>query len=299
MPIKSACAVFLKNLKIRGCSPNTLRSYTTDLGELCAFFNEIAVDKIEIVDLEILRAFISKLVDSGIKKTTISRKISVIKAFFTFLYTNSYIDKNPSVRVRYPKAEKNLPSVLSPEQVRKMLDFVQTALENARDDTPENYANATQNLALLEILYSSGLRIQEALNLQRDDVDFAHRQLRVSGKGGKVRVVPFNQTAGRHLAELVKLRANSTALFLSGKNTPLGVRDAYRIVHKIATAVGIPGVHPHTLRHSMATHMIDNNADIRIVQEILGHSSITTTQKYLHISTKKLQSIYAQAFPRA
>jgi integrase/recombinase XerC len=294
-----ALAVFQKNLKILGYSAHTLRSYRSNLEDFCTFLEQVGVEEIEEVDLEILRAYIARLVSTKIKKVTICLKISVFKAFFTFLFQNQYIDKNPAVRIRYPKTEKTLPHVLLSEQIEKILDFAMCTAQNKKLNDLEHYPQALQNYALLELLYSSGLRISEAWSLTVEDLDFAENQLSVVGKGNKGRVVPFNLAARKVLLELVELRHNSGTLFLSAKGVRLGVRDAYRIVTEVSNSAGVEGVYPHLLRHTMATHMIDNDADIRIVQEILGHSSLITTQKYVHVSKKKLQAIYLQAFPRA
>ncbi|MDR2082882.1 MAG: tyrosine-type recombinase/integrase [Candidatus Ancillula trichonymphae] len=299
--MKSADAVliFVKNLQIRDYSVDTCRSYVRVLEVFCAFLEEIGVQEVEVVDLEILRAYVAKLVGSKVKRVTIRHKISVLKAFFTFLFQNDYISKNPTARIKYPKIGKTLPHILSIEQISKILDFASRSAEYERCNNLKSYPSTLQNYALVELLYSSGLRISETLGLTAGDLYFEQNQLCVTGKGNKSRVVPFNNAARRVLLELVEQRCGSNWLFVSDKGTRLQPRGAYRAIVKLAKSAGVDGVHPHSFRHTMATHMIDNSADIRIVQEILGHASITTTQKYIHVSSKKIQTIYSQAFWRA
>ncbi|MDR1448438.1 MAG: tyrosine-type recombinase/integrase [Candidatus Ancillula sp.] len=299
MEIKDAIRVFTENLKIRGYSVNTLRSYAGALEHFDTFLFEVEVAIIKDVDLEILRVYITKLVSLEVKKTTIHHRVSVLKAFFSFLHQNDYISKNPSARLRYPKTEKKLPHILSTEQMDKILNLAMHDVEYAKMNNTKMYETALRNYTLFELLYSSGLRIFEAVSLNVDDLDFEENQLCVVGKGNKSRVVPFNGTARKALLELVHQRNNSGALFMHNKGARLKVRDAYRIIQKLAKSADIDNVHPHMIRHTMATHMIDNSADIRIVQEILGHSSIATTQKYIHVSSRRLQAVYLQAFPRA
>ncbi len=294
--LSSQIKSFLTHLKKeKNFSENTVVSYRTDLKELEAFI-EKKKGKVNYkeVDRNILRDFV---IDLNLKKksfTTIARKISTIRSFFRFLKRGNIIKKNPALFLITPKKEKRLPEVLSVEQMREVLEKPQKDNLRARRDK-----------AILELFYSTGIRLSELAGLDLTSIDYRGETVRVSGKGKKERIVPVGKKAilavkdylfHRRLLSDIKTRA----LFINPQKQRLSERNIARIVKKSLNQVSeIKKKSPHILRHAFATHLLDAGADLMAVKELLGHKNLSTTQVYTHVSVERLKKIYKQAHPRA
>ena len=255
------------------------------------------IDRIEIesVDTITVRGYLGWL-HAGNKKTTIARKLSALRSFFKYLVKRGVIADNPAESIATPKQDKSIPQYLPVDEMFRLLDSIQTG--GILD---------LRNRAIFETLYSSGIRVSELVGLNVFDVDFGGSIIRVLGKGSKERIVPVGQKA------LAAIRTYRTALqrengismdvngplFLNKRNGRLSARSVARILDKLVNACGLlKPVSPHTMRHTFATHMLDAGADLRIVQELLGHKSLSTTQKYTHVSIDRLMATYDRAHPR-
>lgn len=279
---------YLENEK--NYSPETIRAYKNDLFQ----FKEYLVDREKTDDLlkvnyEMIRNFIGYLLKYGYEKRSTSRKLSTVKSFYKFLKSIKLIKKNPAMGIKSPRLEKKLPSFLTEVQVKEILDLQPPTEISFRDK------------AILEILYASGLRVAELVNLKISDVDFENRILKVKGKGEKERIVPFGSYAFNALKKYLEERKdNSPYLFVSRFNKKLSNRQIQKIVKKYLSKIpNPPATNPHILRHTFATHLLDRGADLRAVQELLGHSSLETTQIYTHLTIGKLKEIYKKTHPRA
>lgn len=282
---------FLEYLeKEKNYSKETIRAYQNDLLQ----FKEYIIDRENIdnllkVNYEIIRNFIGYLLKYGYDKKSTSRKLSTLKSFYKFLKSIKLIEKNPALGVKSPRLEKKLPSFLTETQVREILDLQPPIEINYRDK------------AILELLYASGLRVSELVNLKISDVDFENKVLKVKGKGEKERIVPFGSYAYEAINKYLSTRKdNSPYLFVSRFNKKLSNRQIQKIVKKYLSKIpNPPATNPHIFRHSFATHLLDRGADLRAVQELLGHSSLQTTQIYTHLTIGKLKEIYKKTHPRA
>ncbi|HSL49593.1 MAG TPA: tyrosine recombinase XerC, partial [Candidatus Deferrimicrobiaceae bacterium] len=274
----------------RGASPHTLRSYAADLSEFTRFLAEEKIAGWEAADTRVVRAFVARLHRRGLAKTTIARKLAAVRSCFRFLARRGALAVNPARQVRGPRLGRRLPSFLPVDETNALLgEAGAPSLAGVRDR------------ALLELLYASGLRVAEGCGLDVDDLDEARRTVRVLGKGDKERVVPVGETALEALAAYLERRGRRRGpLFLNARGGRLTVRSAHRIVRARARAAGIgQRVTPHTLRHSFATHMLGAGADLRLIQELLGHRRLSTTQRYTHVSPEHLMRVYDAAHPRA
>jgi len=280
---------FIRYLEIeKNYSAHTILNYSLDLKEFKDFLKDIPIEK---VDHLVLRKYLAELKQKNLKNRTVNRKLSCLRSFFKFLFREGYIKSNPTKLISGPKQEKNLPSFLTEEEVLKLLENIPLKDEhNFRDK------------AILETFYSTGMRISELVGLNISDIDFISGTVKVRGKGKKERLLPIGEKAISALKDYLERRKkkDEEAVFLNrfGKRiTGRAVRD---IVAKYVKLVSIKtGVSPHTLRHSFATHLLERGADLRSVQELLGHTNISTTQIYTHLTTEKLKQIYNQAHPRA
>jgi len=298
MQILSAIESFKKYLKIeKNYSDKTLEAYNYALNQFLEYLQEVDVltNQIEDIELNDIRPFLGWLSDKGYNKSSLKLKISAVKSFFKFAHRRRLITKNNASLVPTPKLDKKLPSFLLKDEVIRVLDSLDT-----KDPVK------ARNHALIEILYSSGLRISEALNIKLFDIDLSRKSVRVMGKGKKERVVPIGSKATESLKNYMKLRTLLTknkqenSLFLTKNGTRLHPVDAYRIINKLLRSVTeSPQKSPHTLRHTFATHLLDNGADIQSVSEMLGHSSLSTTQIYTHVSVERLKKAYKKSHPRA
>lgn len=296
----SAIDAFIRHLKIeRNASPLTLKSYSEDLGSLLAFFNDVRqrVPDVDQVTVGELREFVAYLHECGYAKTTIARRLACLRSFFRYCRREKLIEANPAQALRTPRTGRKLPHFLSTDQVTTLLEA-----------PPANTPAGLRDRAILEVFYSAGLRVAELVGLNLADWDADASVLRVLGKGRKERIAPLGRYADKALRDWVAVRApnpNSTAderdaMFLNRFGGRLTTRSVARLLDKHLKKVGLSSkTSPHTLRHTFATHLLDGGADLRSVQELLGHKSLTTTQIYTHVSTRRMRDTYEQAHPHA
>ena len=306
-PAPAFIAHFLTHLeKERDVSPNTRTAYRRDLEEFCAFLGPyLGADDWDWgqVDRLAMRSFLAHLTRKGLGKRSIGRTLSAVRTFYAFLHRNDQVDTNPARTVGSPKTEKHLPGHLDRAQV-------ETLFQAAASRAGEGKYTDVRNLAMLELFYSAGLRLSELRGINRADLDLLAGQVKVRGKGRKERIVPVGDHAQRALREYERVRdalvkkigmgADRTACFLSQRGTRLsakGVQNA--IVGWLAQVDEGAGLSTHSLRHTFATHLLDAGADLRAVQELLGHASISTTQIYTHTSVERLKQVYQRSHPRA
>ncbi len=283
----------------RGFSENTVRSYRSDLNQLGEFAVSRGVDEIEQVSLELLRDWLWQGSQAGLARSTLARRSAAVRGLTAWLAKTDQDAVDTASRLRAPKAEHHLPRVLTRTQMETLL-----AALKARADDGE--PGVVRDLAVIELLYASALRVSEITGLDVGSVDLGRLTVRVTGKGSKERVVPFGVPARRAIehyldvARPILLGDGAEALFLSGRGVRLGTRAVYSLVSGLlATIPGSGPSGPHALRHTAATHLLDGGADLRAVQEMLGHASLATTQIYTHVSTERLQNSYRSAHPRA
>jgi len=282
---------FLEYMAVeRGASPHTLRSYAADLTEFIRFLAEEKIGGLLRADTRAVRAYVTRLHQRRLSKATVARKLAAVRSCFRFLARRGAVEVNPARQVRSPRLGRRLPSFLPKDEATQLLDAA-----------PEPSAAGTRDRALIELLYASGLRVAEGCGLDVDDLDEARRTVRVVGKGDKERVVPVGETALEALAAYLAMRGRRRGpLFVNARGGRLTPRSAHRIVKRLARRAGLSQrVTPHTLRHSFATHMLGEGADLRLIQELLGHSRLSTTQRYTHVSPEHLMRVYDAAHPRA
>lgn len=293
---------FLDYLKIeKNRSENTIRSYQTDIELLFEFLTSRGLSSFHEIQTEFIKEWIVSLKKNNISNTTISRRISSIKVFFNFLVKNNLIEINPTLKIIAPKLNKVLPNILGQKQAEQLL--TQAAIYEVEEESQEV---RIRDYAILEVLYSTGIRVSELVGLDVEDINFSNLTLKVLGKGKKERFVPFGIPAREAIDKYLKDSRNSfndknsQALFLGLRGKRLNVRQVRRILNKAMDQIeNSKEVSPHDLRHSAATHMLEAGADLRIVQELLGHSSLATTQKYTHVTIERLREVFANAHPRA
>jgi integrase/recombinase XerC len=283
-------------------SPNTVRTYKTDLELFLEFASATGIKNLDSLELNTFRLWLADQKKKGSSNSTISRRSSTVRVFSTWAFQKGLIKTDPAVRLISPKVNRTLPNVLAQKQASNLM---QTA--SNLDDEENSVTIRMRDHAVLEVLYSSGIRVSELTGLDIKDLDFTRCTMRVIGKGNKERVVPFGQPAKEAIQTyLTKARAelanekSGNALFLGTRGKRLDTRQVRRILtNAIARVEGLVNVSPHDLRHSAATHMLEGGADLRIVQELLGHSSLATTQKYTHVTIERLREVFANAHPRA
>ncbi len=285
----------------RGRSTHTQRAYLGDLRSLFEFLSQRAPEAgLRAVTLPVLRSWLAGQAAGGAARTTLARRTSAARTFFAWAVRRGLTDTDPSVRLQTPKAHRTLPAVLRADQA---IDAMAAAKSGAAEGDPM----ALRDRLIVELLYATGVRVSELCGLDIDDVDLSRRVLRVLGKGNKQRTTPFGEPAEDALrAWLVDGRpalaapASGPALLLGARGKRLDARQARTVVHQTVSAVrGAPDMGPHGLRHSAATHLLEGGADLRIVQELLGHSTLATTQLYTHVSVARLRAVHDQAHPRA
>ena len=285
----NAYLVFVSQVK--NLSENTTKSYERDLKKLYLFLEKLNITNYSGIKEEICSAWIGDLYSQNNKPKSIQRHLSSAKGFFRFLKKNNLISSSPFELVTAPKSSNTLPDVLSPEDVEQLLNFKPSNTIEIRD------------MAIVELMYSSGLRVSETVNINISDFEENMSFLRVIGKGSKTRLVPMGRFAinaiNNWLNEREKISNNTDALFLNSKGSRLSVRSIQLRLKKMAIKQGLPPVHPHMLRHSFATHMLESSGDLRTIQELLGHSSLSTTQIYTKLDYQHLAKIYDKSHPRA
>lgn len=313
---EDALADYLGYLKAnRGLSENTRRAYGRDVRECLQALELRGVRDLGEVTIGDLRSCLASASRTRARSSMARATVSV-RGFFGWACEHGRIPSDPSAMLMTPKIPDTLPDVLNAVQAGRLLDDTErrcddeAADDSNRDDDDDGdgsgHAVRLRDAAMLELLYATGVRVAELVGLDIGDVGFDNRTVRVTGKGNKQRVVPFGVPAGRALERwlgqgrpaLARERSGD-ALFLGVRGGRIDPRTVRRVVHERAQAAGVPDISPHALRHSAATHLLDGGADLREVQEMLGHSSLKTTQRYTHVSMEQLKRRYAQAFPRA
>nr|WP_217625558.1 tyrosine recombinase XerC [Bifidobacterium callimiconis] len=321
----------------RGLSANTVRSYGADLAECLHILHLYGVTSLNAVTVDDLRSWLAHESRSH-ARSSMARKVVSVRSFFAFLQDHGMIASDPAAGLKTPKIPTTLPAVLSESQAETLMNSVDAAASSvpAADPSPassaafsstvvpdghgeskgassvpvspQQQALALRDAAIMELLYATGIRVSELTGLDLNDIDFSARTIRVTGKGNKQRVVPFGAPASKALSQwleegrpwiLEHAGRSETAVFLGARGKRIDPRQARTVVHRSAAKAGVPDIGPHALRHSAATHMLDGGADLREVQEMLGHSSLQTTQRYTHVSIEQLTRRYNQAFPRA
>ena len=280
---------FLENIK--GLSKNTTSSYQRDLNKLSKFLQASDINGFNGLSEEICSAWIADLFQHNVSARSIQRHISSAKGFFNYLKKIGLVTDSPFDLISSPKSPSHLPSVLSPEEVSQLLNF-----------KPKN-AQEKRDLAIIELIYSSGLRVSEAVNVNLNDFEDNKNFLRVLGKGSKTRLVPVGRYAQNAIndwmIEREKLATKDDSLFVNLRGKRITTRSVQERLKNIAIMQGLPPVNPHMLRHSFATHLLESSGDLRSIQELLGHSSLSTTQIYTRLDYQHLIKVYENSHPRA
>jgi len=285
--------LFLAELKRANASPHTLRNYASDLAQFLDYFTIKEKVAVEEIDLLAIREWLGHLYTERLTAVSMRRKLAAVRSFFKYLLREGVIATNVARLVRTPKAPKPLPVVMTAEQTNTLVEGV------AADKFERPYP--IRDLAIFEFLYGCGLRISELVGLDLEDFDFSERWIRVRGKGRKERQVPFGTKASEALDRYLATRSSSDrAVFLNHRGGRLTDRGARGIVKFYARMItGDSSIHPHSLRHAYATHLLSDGADLRAIQELLGHSQLSTTQKYTQVSLTDLMAVYDKAHPKA
>ncbi|AOZ72548.1 hypothetical protein BK816_03915 [Boudabousia tangfeifanii] len=303
---------FIEHLQYeRGLSEHTVRAYRRDIESLANYLQKEQGTTLLAATTLDLRAYLANLYDEQKARTTIARQAASFRAFYRWTQAHEYLDFDPAARLHTPKLGKHLPTVLSVKDVQKLFKTLKDyALAFPNDPKDEETilarAQALRVWAECELLYATGIRVSELCGIDIPQVDRAIHAIRVTGKGNKERVVPYGRPAGTALGtyaekgrRMIAQPDSPPALFLSNTGKRVDPRAVRADVHKAAALAQVPDISPHDLRHAAATHLLSGGADLRIVQELLGHSSLATTQRYTHVDQKRLALAYTQAFPRA
>lgn len=303
--MKKAIEKYLRYLEVeRNASPHTITSYKNDLNQFLAFCTahfdseetELHLDQIERITI---RLWLGELTDRELAKSSIARKVAAIRSFFKYCFKRGLVEQNPAHLLIVPKKDQPLPKTASKEDLNRMMEL-------AEGNTPKS----AQHRAILELLYATGIRLSELVNLDEDDIDFKLNQITVLGKGAKQRIVPFGEQAKnalqKHLETKPELYGSRTdadarkAAFVAASGQRIYDRAVQRIVKDfMQRASEVTQKSPHVLRHSFATHLLDQGADIRVIKELLGHADLSATQVYTHTSVERLKNVYETAHPRA
>ncbi len=303
--MKAVIEKYLRYLSVeKNFSEHTIISYKTDLNsflDYCALQQEVESDGVAIESITRIniRLWLGELSGRDLAKSTIARKVASLRSFFKYAFKRGYIQKNPAHLLVVPKKDKVLPKTVTSEDISRLMESVNT-----------ESATGKQDLAILELFYATGIRLSELVNLDAEHINFRQNQVIVLGKGNKQRIVPLGKDAvlalKNHLSEKPKLYGARTstdarrAAFIAASGQRMYHRAAQRIVEKYLTKTSeVTQKSPHVLRHSFATHMLNNGADIRIIKDFLGHASLAATQIYTHTSVERLKNVYEQAHPRA
>jgi integrase/recombinase XerC len=293
--VAKAAERFLRSLRERNVSPHTIKAYKQDLG---CFAEYVGSRKWNEIDHVTIRGFLSHLYDMGLGKTSVARSLAAIRSLYRWLAQEGIVEQNPAALVSTPKLPKKLPRVPTLEEMNSVLD----------GDMPEIAWFPERDRLMLELLYGCGIRNSELVGINVDDIRLTTEAILIRGKGKKERYVPFGDAVKSALASylrarqgvLSELHKHTPALLINQRGGRLTTRSVGRIIKKIAVAKGLsPDVHPHTLRHAFGTHMLEEGADLRAIQEMLGHERLSTTQRYTQLSMKHLLTVYDQTHPRA
>jgi integrase/recombinase XerC len=292
-------ALFLRSLREKNASPHTIKAYKTNLKQFAAYLDLHAGQSAwEAVDHLRIRGFLSHLYDHGLTKPSVARALAAVRSLFKFLAREKLVKQNPALLVSTPKLAKKLPRVPTIEEMNRVLDAAQ----------PEQAMFPERDRLIFELLYGCGIRNSELTGINLEHIYWSQQGIMVRGKGKKERLVPFGDKADHALRDclherqrvLAELRKTSPALIINRRGTRLTTRSVGRIVKAIAVANGLsPEVHPHTLRHAFGTHLLEEGADLRSIQELLGHERLATTQRYTQLSTRKVMEVNDKTHPRA
>lgn len=300
--LAAAIGRYLAELSRENASPHTIRNYASDLEQLLAYFSPpgVAPPPLAEINVPLLREWLTNLFDRGLDAVSIRRKLAAVRSLFQFLVRERTLEVNVARQLRTPRTPKRVPQVPSAEQTNALVEGVAAELSGeARFERP----HPERDLLLFELLYGCGLRVSELAGLNLDDFDARERWIRVRGKGRKERQVPYGSKAAAALEKYLAVRetkAKERALLLSDRGARLSDRRAREIVKFYARMIsGDASLHPHTLRHAYATHLLQDGADLRAIQELLGHARLATTQKYTQVSLADLTAVYDKAHPKA
>jgi integrase/recombinase XerC len=284
---------------VRNLSENSIRGYVTDLESFLKHMEKLGIVEFNQLEIEHIRSWLANLQSTGIARATLTRRIVSIRAFTNWAAANGWLTSDLGANLAIPKPHRVLPEVLNVDEAATVIKSLEVKV--AEEPTPLNY----RDLAILEVLYGSGIRVSELCGLDLGDIDNSRNTLNVIGKANKQRVVPLGIPAMTALSNYLKNgrgefvnQSSQSAVFLGSRGKRIDQRTVRQIVYEAMKAVGA-SMGPHGLRHSAATHLLEGGADLRTVQEILGHASLATTQIYTHVSPERLQSAYKQAHPRA
>jgi integrase/recombinase XerC len=292
-PVQKATEQFLRSLRERNASRHTLRAYQNDLERFAEYVGADGWDQIDHVRV---RGFLSRLYEQGLSKTSVARALAALRSLYRWLAREGVVQQNPAALVATPRLPKKLPRVPTIEEMNAVLDA----------GMPECSAFPERDRLILELLYGCGVRNSELVGVNLDDIRWSNEAILVRGKGKKERYVPFGESARAALASYLPLRQQAVArkatraLLVNRRGARLTSRSVGRIVKQIAVARGLsPDVHPHTLRHAFGTHMLEEGADLRAIQEMLGHERLSTTQRYTQLSMKHVLEVYDRTHPKA
>ena len=293
--VEKAVADFLHHLRERNSSPHTIKAYT---GDLASFSTYAGSRNWKQIDHIAIRGFLSQLYEKGLSKTSVARSLAAVRSLYRWLAQEGTVDQNPAKLVATPRLPKKLPRVPTIEEMNFVLD----------GKMPETAAFPERDRLMLELLYGCGIRNSELTGINLDDIRLSSEAILIRGKGKKERYVPFGNSVKTALPPylharqtlLSQTRKNSNALLINQRGGRLTTRSVGRIIKKIAVAKGLsPDVHPHTLRHAFGTHMLEEGADLRAIQELLGHERLATTQRYTQLTMKHVLQVYDRTHPRA
>jgi integrase/recombinase XerC len=294
-PVEKAIEKFLQSLRQRNASVHTIKAYTGDLDNFAAY---VGSRNWRSIDHLTIRGFLSHLYEKNLEKTSVARALAAVRSFYRWLAQEGVVEQNPAALVSTPRLPKKLPRVPSIEEVNTVLD----------GQMPEVASFPERDRLMFELLYGCGIRNSELIGINLDDIRLSSEAILIRGKGKKERYVPFGDSVKAALASYLPARQqtlagrkkNATALLINQRGGRLTTRSVGRIIKKIAVAKGLsPDVHPHTLRHAFGTHMLEEGADLRSIQEMLGHERLSTTQRYTQLSMKHVLEVYDQTHPRA
>ncbi len=294
--VEQAIARFIRSLADRNSSPHTMKAYGTDLAQFAEYVGPQAWGQIDHV---LIRGYLSSLYERGLSKTSVARSLAALRSLYRWLAQEGEVQQNPAALVATPKLPKKLPRVPTIEEVNTVLDSAM----------PECSAFAARDQVILELLYGCGIRNSELIGINLDDIRWSNEVVLVRGKGRKERLVPFGESAKAAVQNYLPARqrvlgetkrSTERALLINLRGSRLTTRSVGRIVKQIAVARGLsPDVHPHTLRHAFGTHMLEEGADLRAIQEMLGHERLSTTQRYTQLTVKHVMDVYDRTHPHA